>query len=244
MPPRYRRAARKTLGLAPASGLMADPRGSEPPEGLLLAASRTANCGWHTRGVSQSPDPRGPDEPCVLLKLGEIVLKGRNRQQFERILQGNIRAAVRDTRRAGHTCASGKGSSCSASPTASSAASPAGAQAAGPDRGAGAGRARHRPGLPAAPGGQDARGGHRRRGGADQGPRRARSRSGPGAGTSASPLTSRTAERAGRPGDRRGARTRRQPVPARHRGVHRGGPATRCSCSPRESPPWAGCRWG
>ena len=39
----------------------------------------------------------GPDEPCVLLKLGEIVLKGRNRQQFERILQGNIRSAVRDT---------------------------------------------------------------------------------------------------------------------------------------------------
>jgi thiamine biosynthesis protein ThiI len=38
----------------------------------------------------------GPDEPCVLLKLGEIVLKGRNRQQFERILHGNIRAAVRD----------------------------------------------------------------------------------------------------------------------------------------------------
>jgi thiamine biosynthesis protein ThiI len=39
----------------------------------------------------------GPDEPCVLLKLGEIVLKGKNRQQFERILQANIRAAVRDT---------------------------------------------------------------------------------------------------------------------------------------------------
>jgi len=36
-------------------------------------------------------------EPCVLLKLGEIVLKGRNRQQFERLLQGNIRAAAKDT---------------------------------------------------------------------------------------------------------------------------------------------------
>jgi thiamine biosynthesis protein ThiI len=34
-------------------------------------------------------------EPCVLLKLGEIVLKGRNRQQFERMLQENIRRAVR-----------------------------------------------------------------------------------------------------------------------------------------------------
>jgi thiamine biosynthesis protein ThiI len=29
-------------------------------------------------------------EPCVLLKLGEIVLKGRNRQQFEKMLQNNI----------------------------------------------------------------------------------------------------------------------------------------------------------
>jgi thiamine biosynthesis protein ThiI len=36
-------------------------------------------------------------EPCVLLKLGEIVLKGRNRQHFDHILQGNIRSAVRDT---------------------------------------------------------------------------------------------------------------------------------------------------
>jgi thiamine biosynthesis protein ThiI len=36
-------------------------------------------------------------EPCVLLKLGEIVLKGRNRRQFEHLLQDNIRAAVKDT---------------------------------------------------------------------------------------------------------------------------------------------------
>jgi len=43
------------------------------------------------------PDAAGrPYEPCVLLKLGEIVLKGRNRQQFERLLHDNIRRAVRD----------------------------------------------------------------------------------------------------------------------------------------------------
>jgi tRNA uracil 4-sulfurtransferase len=36
-------------------------------------------------------------EPCVLLKQGEIFLKGRNRQQFERMLQANIRGAVRAT---------------------------------------------------------------------------------------------------------------------------------------------------
>jgi thiamine biosynthesis protein ThiI len=33
----------------------------------------------------------------VLLKQGEIFLKGRNRQQFERILHANVRAAVRGT---------------------------------------------------------------------------------------------------------------------------------------------------
>jgi thiamine biosynthesis protein ThiI len=34
-------------------------------------------------------------EPCVLLKQGEMFLKGRNRQQFERMLHGNVRAALR-----------------------------------------------------------------------------------------------------------------------------------------------------
>ncbi|HEY1914744.1 MAG TPA: tRNA uracil 4-sulfurtransferase ThiI [Streptosporangiaceae bacterium] len=44
-----------------------------------------------------APADGGPGlhEPCVLLKLGEIVLKGRNRHQFERLLHTNIRAAVR-----------------------------------------------------------------------------------------------------------------------------------------------------
>lgn len=36
-------------------------------------------------------------EPCVLLKLGEIVLKGKNRHQFEQRLQNNIRKAVAST---------------------------------------------------------------------------------------------------------------------------------------------------
>ena len=35
-------------------------------------------------------------EPCVLLKLGEIVLKGANRKQFERLLDANIRRAMDD----------------------------------------------------------------------------------------------------------------------------------------------------
>lgn len=38
--------------------------------------------------------PPALHEPCVLLKLGELVLKGRNRQRFERLLHDNIRQAV------------------------------------------------------------------------------------------------------------------------------------------------------
>jgi len=60
--------------------------------------------GWHTGEMSALPlTSRGDSgaaatrlEPCVLLKLGEIVLKGKNRQQFERLLHENIRRAVRD----------------------------------------------------------------------------------------------------------------------------------------------------
>jgi tRNA uracil 4-sulfurtransferase len=37
----------------------------------------------------------GPGELCVLLKLGEIVLKGSNRKLFERRLHNNIRSAAR-----------------------------------------------------------------------------------------------------------------------------------------------------
>jgi tRNA uracil 4-sulfurtransferase len=49
--------------------------------------------------TNDAPPPAGDSalhEPCVLLKLGEIVLKGKNRQQFERLLLENIRRAVRD----------------------------------------------------------------------------------------------------------------------------------------------------
>ncbi len=46
--------------------------------------------------ASNEPDQAGLSEPCVLLKLGEIVLKGKNRQHFERLLQNNIRLAVAD----------------------------------------------------------------------------------------------------------------------------------------------------
>ncbi|MFC7382952.1 tRNA uracil 4-sulfurtransferase ThiI [Sphaerisporangium rhizosphaerae] len=39
--------------------------------------------------------PSALGEPCVLLKLGEVVLKGRNRELFERQLQANIKAALK-----------------------------------------------------------------------------------------------------------------------------------------------------
>jgi thiamine biosynthesis protein ThiI len=48
--------------------------------------------------ASEAATPASPPvagEPCVLLKLGEVVLKGKNRDLFERRLQNNIRAAVK-----------------------------------------------------------------------------------------------------------------------------------------------------
>src|SRR6201987_2472988 len=57
---------------------------------------------WQTGGMTMT-DPvtagTGPvvGEPCVLLKQGEIFLKGRNREQFERMLHAHVRRAVRGT---------------------------------------------------------------------------------------------------------------------------------------------------
>src|SRR5215471_12108795 len=58
---------------------------------------------WQTGNMSTTPlaDPAAAatgtlPEPCVLLKLGEVVLKGGNRHQFERMLQSNIRRALRE----------------------------------------------------------------------------------------------------------------------------------------------------
>jgi thiamine biosynthesis protein ThiI len=47
-------------------------------------------------GQAGGPARPGPHEPCVLLKLGEIVLKGGNRRQFEKRLHANIRRAMDD----------------------------------------------------------------------------------------------------------------------------------------------------
>ena len=66
--------------------------------------NRVTPLSWQTRGMPALPiadhampwQAAGRHEPCVLLKLGEIVLKGKNRQQFERLLADNIRRAIRD----------------------------------------------------------------------------------------------------------------------------------------------------
>ncbi len=68
------------------------------------ATTGTATTGTATTGAASAVTaPAAPRpgratlaEPCVLLKVGEIVLKGGNRHHFERILQENIRRAVRD----------------------------------------------------------------------------------------------------------------------------------------------------
>ena len=134
---------------------------------------------WQTGGMSMTDPVTAPDainrtvgEPCVLLKLGEIFLKGRNRQQFVRMQQANVRAAVRGTGRAGGTHGARGGAGAAGRPRrgrggrAHDRGRARGGD--GPGRRAGRRRAGDRPGLPGAAGGQDAGGGHRRRDRADQ----------------------------------------------------------------------------
>src|ERR1700758_3507031 len=92
------------------SGQRASPKlarsGSAGKAGCSAPSGKQAPPRWQTEKMSAPAlpvaHPADPDtagqlhEPCVLLKLGEIVLKGRNRQQFERLLHDNIRRAVRD----------------------------------------------------------------------------------------------------------------------------------------------------
>src|ERR1700733_149752 len=103
-PSRYKRDGTEGIGASTPVGPPADPR-NRP-----ATSSGWARSAGRLGGVPQIPPaeptepaeptpaaPEPPGEPCVLLKLGEIVLKGRNRQQFEHILHGNISAAARDT---------------------------------------------------------------------------------------------------------------------------------------------------
>src|SRR5215467_7127032 len=74
--------------------------------GSIRLEGAAASRSWQTRGMSVTslnahdqagvPALPGTREPCVLLKLGEIVLKGGNRRQFEQRLQSNIRQAMED----------------------------------------------------------------------------------------------------------------------------------------------------
>ncbi|MDT0301074.1 tRNA uracil 4-sulfurtransferase ThiI [Streptomonospora wellingtoniae] len=51
--------------------------------------------GREAQAAVQERSASGPHELCVLMKLGEIVLKGSNRSLFERRLHNNIRASAR-----------------------------------------------------------------------------------------------------------------------------------------------------
>src|SRR5215472_17556368 len=82
---------------SPGSTPAARRRGISPRSGPRALRAGT----WQTRGMSAAPlaEPMAPasaglHEPCVLLKLGEVVLKGGNRQQFEHMLHANIRRAM------------------------------------------------------------------------------------------------------------------------------------------------------
>ena len=124
----------------------------------------------------------------MLLKLGEIVLKGGNRQQFERMLQANIRRALQETgveirlwQRDGVIVlrvAAADGNAAARGPAAEAAADKIAERVTR--------RHGHRAGVPGGAGGQGPGGGHRRRGRPAAGQGRARSPSGPAAATSAS----------------------------------------------------------
>jgi tRNA uracil 4-sulfurtransferase len=77
------------------------PRPGPEPDIAAVPGDVTAPApegGAAAREPGDAPDPgrAGLPEPCVLLKVGEIVLKGGNRHHFERLLQENIRRAVRE----------------------------------------------------------------------------------------------------------------------------------------------------
>ena len=60
------------------------------------AAAAAGAAASHEPATTPPPHRQALGEPCVVLKVGEIVLKGGNRHHFERILQENIRRALRD----------------------------------------------------------------------------------------------------------------------------------------------------
>ncbi|XVQ13664.1 tRNA uracil 4-sulfurtransferase ThiI [Spirillospora sp. CA-255316] len=64
-----------------------------PPLDTAIATDGTPAADTATEAAPARPPVDG--EPCVLIKLGEVVLKGKNRELFEKRLAGNIRAAIR-----------------------------------------------------------------------------------------------------------------------------------------------------
>jgi thiamine biosynthesis protein ThiI len=78
----------------------ADSRGDSVAPGTprVPGPSPELGGGARQRVVTAASDPgrAALTEPCVVLKVGEIVLKGGNRHHFERILQENVRRAVRE----------------------------------------------------------------------------------------------------------------------------------------------------
>ena len=220
---------------------------------LLFSAARPATGvprrrNWQTGGMTMTDPVTAAGaaglvagEPCVLLKQGEIFLKGRNRQQFERMLQANLRAAVRGTGVPAELVAARGGARAAGGARRPD---PGGARGGGgPGGRAGRRRAGDRPRLPRAAGGQDARGGDRRGGRADRrGQRRVR---GPvAAPRQAVPGHLRAAQRADRRGGQGRARAAGVAQAPGHGDLRRGRPAARCSCSPAGSPGRAGCRSG
>jgi tRNA uracil 4-sulfurtransferase len=73
----------------------AEPADAEPGTTTGADAAPSRDTAARAR-PGRAGDSAAPGEPCVLLKLGEVVLKGKNRDAFERRLRDNIRTAIRE----------------------------------------------------------------------------------------------------------------------------------------------------
>jgi tRNA uracil 4-sulfurtransferase len=79
------------MAVLPGAGHPAPAPNDLTSDSRLLGQAREAGA-----ATVRQAAPAALPEPCVLVKVGEIVLKGGNRHHFERLLQQNIHRAVRD----------------------------------------------------------------------------------------------------------------------------------------------------
>src|SRR5581483_10215797 len=84
-------------GSSRSSGSSAASMQPQPPLVSVPARHGKRSASSRRLSIEQGPDVRHPlpVQSCVLLKFGEMILRGRNRRQFYVQLQQNVRRAMR-----------------------------------------------------------------------------------------------------------------------------------------------------